>query len=49
MVIWPVYASTLAAQNTVIKLLMLILSIENNTSVSCEDIHARIFVYFVIS
>ena len=29
--IWPVYAYTLAAQNTVIKLLMLILSVENNT------------------
>ena len=46
--IWPVYAYTLAAQNTVIKLLMLILSIENNTSISCEAIYAKIFVYFVI-
>ena len=46
--IWPVYAYTLAAQNTVIKLLMLILSVENNTSMSCEAIYAKIFVYFVI-
>ena len=46
--IWPVYAYTLAAQNTVIKLLMLTLSVENNTSMSCEDIYAKIFVYFVI-
>ena len=46
--IWPVYAYTLAAQNTFIKLLMLILSVENNTSMSCEAIYAKIFVYFVI-
>ena len=46
--IWPVYAYTLAAQNTVIKLLSLILSVENNTSMSCEDIYAKIFVYYVI-
>ena len=35
--IWPVYAYTLAAQNTVIKLLMLILYAEDNTSMSYED------------
>ena len=46
--IWPVYAYTLAAQNTVMKLLMLILYVENNTSMSYEDIYAKIFVYFVI-
>ena len=46
--IWPVYAYTLAAQNTFIKLLMLILYVENNTSMSCEDIYAKIFAYFVI-
>ena len=38
--IWPVYAYTLAAQNTVIKLLMLILYVEDNTSMSYEEIHA---------
>ena len=38
--IWPVYAYTLAAQNTVIKLLMLILYAEDNTSMSYEDTHA---------
>ena len=38
--IWPVYAITLAAQNTVIKLLMLILYVEDNTSMSYEEIHA---------
>ena len=38
--IWPVYAYTLAAQNTVIKLLMLILYVEDNTSMSYEDTHA---------
>ena len=38
--IWPVYAYTLAAQNTVIKLLMLILYVEDNTSMSSEEIHA---------
>ena len=45
--IWPVYAYTLAAQNTVIKLLMLILSVENNTSMPCEAIYAKIFVYIL--
>ena len=48
MTIWPVYAYTLAAQNTVIKLLMLTLSVENNTSMYCKDIYAKIIVYFVI-
>ena len=38
--IWPVYSYTLAAQNTVIKLLMLILYVEDNTSMSYEEIHA---------
>ena len=38
--IWPVYAYTLAAQNTVIKLLMLILYVEDNTSMSFKEIHA---------
>ena len=38
--ILPVYAYTLAAQNTVIKRLMLILYVEDNTSMSCEDMHA---------
>ena len=44
--IWPVYAYTLAVQNTVIKLMMLILYFEDNTSMSCEDIHAKMFPYF---
>ena len=38
--IWLVYAYTLAAQNTVIKLLMLILYVEDNTSMSYEEINA---------
>ena len=39
--IWPVYAYTLAAQNIVItELLMVILYVEDNTFMSCEDIHA---------
>ena len=45
--IWPVYAYTLAAQNTVIKLLIVILYVEDNTSMSWEDIHAKLFAYFV--
>ena len=38
--IWPVYSYTLAAQNTVIKLLMLVLYAKDNTSMSYEDTHA---------
>ena len=37
--IWPVYAYTLAAQKSVIKLLMLMLNVEDYTSMSYEDIH----------
>ena len=44
---WPVYAYTLEVKNTFIKLLMLILFVEDNTFMSCEDIHAKIFAYFV--
>ena len=40
----PVYANTLAAQDTVIKHPMLM----DDTSMSCEDIHANILSYFVI-
>ena len=46
--IWPVYAYTLAAQNTVIKLPMLILYTEDNSSMSCEETRVQIFTYFVI-
>ena len=45
--IWPVYAYTSAAQNTVIKLLMVILYDVDNTSMSWEDIHAKLFAHFV--
>ena len=46
--IWPVYAYTLAAQNTVIKLPMLILYTEDNSSMSFEETRVQIFTYFVI-
>ena len=45
--IWPAYAYTLAAQNTVIKLPMVILYVEDNTSMSCEDIHATLFLSII--
>ena len=46
--IWPVYAYTLAAQNTVIKLPMLILYTEDNSSMSYEEIRVQTFTYSVI-
>ena len=39
MTIWPVYAYTLAAQNTVIKLLMLILYAEDNKILMHRYLH----------
>ena len=41
--IWPVYAYTLAAQNTVIKLPMLMLYTEDNSSMSYEEIRVQTF------
>ena len=46
--IWPVYAYTLAAHNTVIKLPMLIIYTEDNSSMSYEEIHVQSFTYSVI-
>ena len=46
--IWPVYAYTLAAQNTVIKLPMLILYTEDNSAMSYKEIHVQTFTYSVI-
>ena len=46
--IWPVYAYTLAAQNTVIKLPMLILYTEDNSSMFYEEIRVQTFTYSVI-
>ena len=46
--IWPVYAYTLATQNTVIKLPMLILYTEDNIFMSYEEIHVQIFTNSVI-
>ena len=46
--IWPVYAYTLASQNTVIKLPMLILYTEDNSSMSYKEICVQIFAYLVI-
>ena len=46
--IWPVYAYTLAAQNTDIKLQMLILYVEDNSPMSYEEICVKIFTNSVI-
>ena len=46
--IWPVYAYTLAAQNTVIQLQMLILETEDNTSMSYEETCLKVFTNSVI-
>ena len=46
--IWPVYAYTLDSQNTAIKLPMLILYTEDNSSMSYEEIRVQIFTYSVI-
>ena len=43
--IWPVYAYTLAAQNTVTKLSMLILYADDNSSMSYEEICSVIYIF----
>ena len=46
--IWPIYAYTLAAWNSVIKLLTLIFYTEDNSSMYYEGICVQIFTYSII-